>query len=319
MKVGVIGCANIAERYMLPTIKNIEDCELTAVASRTMEKANIFANKFSCAPIQGYESLVTHDDIDIIYIPLPTGLHKQWILKALDAGKHVFVEKAFAEDYKSAIEIVDKAKQNNLLVMENYMFAYHSQHTFVKQLIDKGEIGKISVFRSSFGFPPLANDNFRYYNRLGGGALLDVGGYTVKATQMFLGSKLKLQGAYLKYSDDGEVDLLGSAIFVNPKKQIAEVAFGFDNFYQCRYEIWGTTGKITVERAFTPPPDFVPRIILEQQNKTQEFLLSPDNHFRNIFCEFVHSLRERHFQKHWDAILLQAQLIDQIRTHKLNG
>jgi len=319
IKVGVMGCAEIADRYMLSSIKSVKNCELTAVASRTIKKAQMFSEKFFCEPIQGYEVLLERDDINAIYMPLPTGLHEEWIIKSLEAGKHVLAEKSFAKNFTSAKRIVDKAKEKNLLVMEDYMFTYHSQHAFVKKLINEGEIGEIRVFRSCFGFPPLPKNNFRYDPDLGGGALLDAGGYTVKASQLFLGSELMLKGAFLKYCEESEVDVLGGAIFINPKNQVAEVAFGFDNFYQCNYEIWGSTGKITLERAFTPPPNLMPKIILEQQNHKQEYLLPADNHFINIFKEFISSIKNMEFQRHWNDILAQAHLLEQIRAKDRNG
>jgi len=259
LNVGVMGCADIAERYMLPAIKRLDECKLIAVASRNLEKAEIFSRKFSCEPIEGYDELLKREDVAAIYMPLPTGLHEEWIMKALEAGKHVLAEKAFAINFPSAQRIIEKARNKRLLVMENYMFLYHSQHQFVRELIDKGEIGEIRVVRSCFCFPPLPEDNFRYNSKLGGGALLDAGGYPVKAALFFLGNDLSVKGSFLKHSEEYDVDVSGGAIFKNKDDQLAEVAFGFENFYQCSYEILGSNGKITAERAFTPPPWFFPQ------------------------------------------------------------
>ncbi len=163
---------------------------MVAVASRTKEKAAHFAQKFSCEAIKGYSNLINIDDIDAVYIPLPTGLHEEWIINALNKGKHVIAEKSLATDYTSARRIINEAKNRQLLVMEDFMFTYHHQHAFVKKLIREGEIGDIHFFKSSFGFPPRSEGDIRYNKKLGGGALLDAGGYVVKATQLFQGSDL---------------------------------------------------------------------------------------------------------------------------------
>jgi NDP-hexose-3-ketoreductase len=303
----------VAERCMIPAIKALDEFELIAVASRTKEKAEIFAEKFSCKAIEGYSNLVDRVDIDAVYIPLPTGLHEEWIIKALKKGKHVLSEKSLTTDYASAKRIISEAETRRLLVMEDFMFPYHRQHTFVNKLIADGEIGDIHFFKSSFGFPPRSKDDIRYNKQLGGGALLDAGGYVVKAVQLFLGTELEIGGAFLVYDGQHDVDIYGGAILRNNKGQIAHVSFSFDNYYQCSYEIWGTKGKITAKRAFTPPPNFAPTIVLEKQDQKHEFVMAPDNHFMNILKEFHRAIREKDFHRHWRDALLQAHLLDQIR------
>lgn len=313
IRIGVIGCANVAEKYMIPAIKATDDMELIAVASRSKEKSVFFADTFSCEAVVGYSNLIDRDDIDAVYIPLPVALHEEWIMKALKKGKHILAEKSLTTDYKSTKKIIDEAKSCQLLVMEDFMFQYHRQHAFVDKLIKDGEIGEVHFLRSSFGFPPRSKDDIRYDKKLGGGALLDAGGYVVKAAQLFLGNDLTLRGAVLKYDKQLGVDIYGGAIFNNRKGQIAHVSFSFDNYYQCNYEIWGSKGKITADRAFTPPPDFAPQIILEKQDHKQEFVIKPDNHFINILKEFHRAIIEKDFNRHWEDALKQANLLDRIR------
>ncbi len=313
IRIGVIGCANVAERYMIPAIKASSYFELVAVASRTKEKAENFAGKFSCEHIVDYSNLLQRGDIEAVYIPLPTGLHEEWAIKALKKGLHVLSEKSLSIDYSSTTRIISEAKAAKLLVMEDFMFQYHRQHNFVKELIAEGAIGDIRFFESSFGFPPRDNGDIRYNKQLGGGVLLDAGGYVVKAAQMFLGPELTLGSAFLKHDPQLGVDVYGGAILKNDKDQIAHLSFSFDNYYQCSYTIWGNKGKITADRAFTPPPNFAPSIVLEKQDHKQEFVIKPDNHFINILEEFGRAIREQDFHKHWEEGLLQAQLLDQIR------
>ena len=314
IKIGVIGCANVAERYMIPAIKATSGLELKAIASRSKEKAVFFADKFSCDAVVGYSQLLDRSDIDAVYVPLPIALHEEWIMKALKKGKHVLSEKSLTTDYTSAKKIIDEAQSRQLLLMEDFMFQYHRQHAFVRKLIKDGEIGGIHFFKSSFGFPPRGKDDIRYDKKLGGGALLDAGGYVVKAVQLFLGTDLTLRGASLKYDKRFGVDIYGGAIFKNEKDQIAHVSFSFDNYYQCNYEIWGSKGKITADRAFTPPPDFSPKILFEKQDHKQEYIIEPDNHFINILKECHRSICENDFQRHWEDALSQAKLLDQIRS-----
>lgn len=312
IKIGVLGCANIAQRAVIPAIKNNINFQLIAVASRDIQKATTFASMYDCEAIDGYQNLLDRDDIDIVYIPLPTGLHEEWVLKSLKAGKHIYIEKSAAVDFQSATKMVNFARQKNLMIIENFMFLYHKQHIFVKELINRGEIGTIRCFRSSFGFPPLSSNNFRYHKKLGGGALLDAGAYTVRASQLFLGKDIWAEASTLSYLDSS-VDIYGGAYLKAGTGIFAEIAFGFDNFYQCNYEIWGSEGKITAQKAFTPGPDYKPRIVLEKQDNIINYDIEPDNHFVNILTEVKRCLLENDYEKHYKALLNQSRLLDEIR------
>lgn len=312
LKIGVLGCASIAKRSVIPAILEVEDLELVAVASRTQAKASEYADLFDCEAIEGYQKLIDRKDVDAIYMPLPTGLHEEWVIKALEAGKHLLVEKSLAMDYSSAQRMVALAKEKGLLIMENFMFLYHGQHQFVKDLIAKGEIGELRCFRSFFGFPPLDAANFRYNKALGGGALLDAAAYTIRASQMFLEDDLKVQAASLN-KDGQEVDIYGGGFLKSGSGSFAEVAFGFDNFYQCNYEIWGSEGKITVKRAFTPGDNFTPTITLEKQSEQFDYKVDAENHFVNILNEFVRCISENDIQNKYHEILNQARLIEEFR------
>lgn len=313
LKIGVLGCANIARRSVIPAILTIPKFELIAIASRTKEKAEEFASLFNCESITGYQNLINRADIDVIYMPLPTGLHEEWVLKALEAGKHILIEKSLAMDYHSAKKMVEKAKERGLLIMENFMFLYHGQHQFVKNLINKGAIGETRCFRSSFGFPPLADGNFRYNKKLGGGALLDAAAYTIRASQLFLGNDLSVKAANLSY-ENNEVDIYGGAYLSNQSGAFAEVAFGFDNFYQCNYEIWGSKGKIIAQRAFTPGHNFKPIITLEQQGEVFNYEVDAENHFVNLLQEFKRCVIENDKESKYKEILNQSRLLSELKA-----
>jgi len=312
LKIGVLGCANIARRSVIPAIKSIAEYDLVAIASRTQTKAAEFGIEFNCEAVEGYQNLLDREDIDVIYMPLPTGLHEEWVIKALEAGKHILIEKSLAMNYESAKRMVDLARQKGLLIMENFMFLYHGQHQFVKELIDKGEIGALRCFRSSFGFPPLDGDNFRYNAALGGGSLLDAAAYTVRASQLFLGSDIWVEGATLS-NINTEVDLFGGAFLKSENGMFAEVAFGFDNFYQCNYEIWGSKGKITAQRAFTPGENFTPTITLEKQGELFDYKIDIENHFVNILNEFKRCVLQNEVETKYEEILNQSRLLQELR------
>lgn len=317
IKIGVLGCANIARRSVIPAILELpEFFELVYVASRNLEKAKTVALEFNCGYFGSYQELIDSSEIEALYVPLPTGLHREWIIKALDSGKHVYAEKSFASNYSEACEMVELAKEKNLAVMEGFMFQYHKQHQIVFDLIKSNRIGAIRNFSATFCFPPLDHGNFRYDDIVGGGALLDAAGYTVRACHFMMGENFQLKAASLFIDKNIGTNIFGSAYLVDPETKVgASLAFGFDNFYQSRYEIIGQTGKITAERAFTPRKDFSPKLIIENQGETEEIMVEPDDHFVNALKEFYEEIfSDKIKEKHYKQIMLQSQTLEQIKN-----
>ncbi len=315
INIGIMGCASIAEKSVIPAIKNLQSrYNIKAIASRSIEKANKYADLFDCTPIEGYDELLNLD-IDAVYIPLPTGLHHEWIIKALSMGKHVYAEKSIAMSHSSALQMVNLAKANELVLMEGYMFQYHKQHEVVKNIVKDEEIGEIRCFRSSFGFPPLQKDNFRYDKLLGGGALLDAGGYTLRATNFILGNDYKVAASTLYYDPILKVDIFGNSMLSNNNGIAAHISFGFDNYYQCSYEVWGSKGKLIVPKAFTPKKDEKTFIVVEKQNFSQKIEIEPFNQFESSFISFHDKILDNSKRdEEYNNILLQSNLIEQIRT-----
>ncbi len=315
IRIGVLGCASIARRSVIPAILNLSDYfVLTDIASRTQEKADEFGKIFGINAIKGYEKLLNIKEIDAIYMPLPTGLHEEWVTKCLNAGKHVLVEKSLAVDFQSAIRLVDLAKSKKLLLMENFMFRYHRQHNETWNNLNNKQIGDIRLFRSQFGFPPLDRNNFRYDKSLGGGALLDAAAYVVRASQWFLGSVQEVLDATLYIDSEKDVDIYGNATLRNSQGIVSQLSFGFDNYYRCNYEFWGSSGMIYADKAFTPKPNESPNIFVECPNSQQKIAVSPDNHFENILKEFSNSIVNDNKNQHWQDILDQSKTLTEIKT-----
>lgn len=187
LRIGVIGCAAIARRRMLPAMRAHPGIEIAAVASRDAAKAADTAEQFGCRPVTGYEKLLALDEVQAVYVPLPAALHEQWIEAALAAGKHVLAEKPLTTDPVRTRRLMDLARARGLTLMENVMFVHHSRHAAVKRLVGEGAIGELRAFQASFTIPALPGDDIRYRPELGGGSLYDVGVYPVRAAVHFLG------------------------------------------------------------------------------------------------------------------------------------
>jgi predicted dehydrogenase len=301
-------------RSVLPELHRHADFELVGIASRTPEKAAPLAKQYGCGAVS-YGELVDHPAVDAIYIPLPTGLHAEWVARCLTAGKHVLCEKSLGCTFPEVQGLVGLAQSKRLLLMENFQFRFHSQHVAVREILKSGALGEIRCFRSSFGFPPFPGglENIRYHRALGGGALLDAGAYTIKATTFMLGAGFRVRAATLRYGAACDVDLGGSIYLENQDGLVSETAFGFDNYYQCNYEIWGSKGKLTARRAFTAPPGLSPELVVETAGGVDVNALPPDNHFANMLTHFSCTIRRGDFGGEHSENLLQAQLLHQAR------
>ena len=293
INIGVLGCANIAQRYIIPSICKNNLFQLVGVASRSKKKADSVASLFNTKAYYSYESLLELD-LDAIYIPLPNGLHYEWIKKALNKNIHVLVEKSLACNFAEVQELNLIAKNNGLVLMENFQFRFHKQLKFIQDEIDRGKLGEIKLLRSSFGFPPFSDkDNIRYQKAIGGGALLDAGAYTIKIAQIFLGSAIYIESASLDKPFDKEVDISGSAYIKLKKSYVtAQIAFGFDHFYQNSLEIWGSKGKLTASRIFTAGPGIKATVRIEGSDGYDNLHELEDDHFHNMlnhFSKLIHT------------------------------
>lgn len=317
VKIGVLGCANIAERYVIPAIKDLSSFfELIGVASRSENKAQDFAKKFSTNAYLSYQFLIDSDEIDAVYIPLPNSMHYEWVKKSLMSGKHVLVEKSMACTLDQVIELNELAKERKCALIENFQFRCHSQLLRIKELISSNAIGEVRLIKSAFGFPPFTDkDNIRYDKSLGGGALLDAGAYPVKIIQELLSEEVYVDSASLHLDKDKKVDIWGAAQLKSKESAItAQIAFGFDNFYQCNVEIWGAKGYLKANRVFTSPPGFNPELELNTPEGCTIQKLPEDNHFNNMltyFSELINddALRVSEYQKN----INQATLLSDVR------
>ncbi|AJE81083.1 oxidoreductase domain-containing protein [Streptomyces albus] len=290
LRLGALGHSSIAWRRVLPTVARMPGLDLVAVAGRTPQKAARFAAHFGCAAEEDGEALLARPDVDAVYISTPTSQHHRWAERALNAGKHVLVEKPIGVDAREAEELCALAEKQGLVLRENFMFLHHTQHEFAAKLAASGRLGRLASFQASFSIPPLPKDDIRYDPDLGGGALLDVGVYPLRAASLLLGPELRVAGASLRTRPDG-LDLAGQVLLVSGAGVLAELSFGFEHAYASAYTLWSDRARLTVTRAFTPPPGHRPEVILEEQDHEERFSLPACDQLAACLHEFAESAR----------------------------
>ncbi|SHH51493.1 Gfo/Idh/MocA family protein [Streptomyces sp. 3214.6] len=321
VRIGVLGCADIARRRMLPAMAAVEETEVAAVASRDVDTAARTAMPYGCRAVGDYAELVTLPDVEAVYVPLPVALHAEWVEAALRAGKNVLAEKPLTTDPERSRALFALARRRGLVLRENVMFVHHAQHAAVRRLVDDGVIGELRSFHAAFAVPRRPDGDIRLVPELGGGALWDVGVYPVRAAVHFLGAGLRVAGAVLTRDRYGrEVDTAGSVLLRTADGVGAHLDFGLDHAYRSSYELWGTAGRVTVEHAFTPPADRRPVLRVVDAGGTREVVLDPDDQVANTVREFARAVRAadtgsipRSADRAEEAALLQADLLAEVR------
>lgn len=311
IRVGILGCASIAKRSLAPAFAAHPDFKVVAIASRTPEKAAEFASQYAAIPCS-YEELVARDDIDLVYCPLPTGLHYDWVKRYLVHGKHVLCEKSLACNFEQVTDLVETARVYGCFLMESFQFRFHPQNLYVKRLLAENAIGEIRGLDVKFGFPPFQDGekNIRYSKALGGGALLDAGAYTVKATTYLFGNDFHVKMAMCGKRDGIDVDLDGHLWLQSQSGLVSKTTYGFHNYYQCGYEIWGEKGKITTTRAFTAKADFAARVDLATVVGIDSQTFQAD-HFALMLDHVSSCISKREFEPEYNECLVQSRILTQ--------
>ena len=185
VRIGILGAARIAPGAAVKPARNVSDADVVAVAARDRSRADAFASKHGIGRVHdSYAALVADPDIDAIYNPLPNGLHAEWTIAALEAGKHVLCEKPFTANAQEAEAVAAVATRTGLVVMEAFHYRYHPLAQRMRAIVDSGELGPIRRVETALCFPLPKFSDIRYQYALAGGATMDVGTYTVHMARL---------------------------------------------------------------------------------------------------------------------------------------
>ncbi len=319
IKLGIICPSDVAFRRFMPALNKDNSFEFVGIGieyERQEERAKEFIKHYGGKIFPSYKDIAISPELDALYIPLPPALHYKWAKEALQSKKHVLLEKPSSTCAKHTQDLITIAQKENLALHENYMFVFHKQISEINALIQSGAVGEVRLYRISFGFPLRAKNDFRYNKDLGGGALLDAGGYTLKYARLLLGESARITFSQSNYIDGFEVDMYGSATLVNDYGVTAQVSFGMDNNYKCSLEVWGSKGTLNTNRVLTAPVGFTPEVLIEKNGVIDKIALSEDDTFFNSIqyfksCIFDEQKREQSYKN----IQAQACLVEQFKNY----
>lgn len=251
LRWGLLSTARI-NRAVIAPIRASQRGELVAVASRDGAKGEAYAKEWNIPRVYGsYEAMLAADEVDVVYIGLPNGLHAEWTVKCVEAGKHVLLEKPFALSVTEVDGVIAAAARTKKVVAEAFMYRHHPQMLKVRALLDQGAIGKVSLVRSSFTFTLDREQDVRLDPAIGGGSLWDVGCYPVSLAQYVFGGRPREVVGWQKLDPTGTDGLFWGQMKYEGGG-VAQFDCGFRAPYRTHAEIVGDAGTIVITHPFRP-------------------------------------------------------------------
>jgi predicted dehydrogenase len=243
MRLGLLSTADINQALLDAAPDGVA---IAAVASRDGARARAYASEHGIGRAHGsYEELLADDELDAIYISLPNGMHHEWTLKAVDAGKHVLVEKPYSRRAAEAEEAWDAAAKAGVVVMEAFMLRHHPQAAKAKELVESGAIGRLREIRTTFSFMLTDLGNVRMAPDLDGGALMDVGCYCVSGARLLGGEPERVFGEQVLGPTGVDVDFYGALRFPGDVVGLFDASFTLPK--RQRLEAVGEEGTLVLE------------------------------------------------------------------------
>jgi predicted dehydrogenase len=231
------------------------------IASRSAEKAGEYAKTWGFARSYGsYEALIEDPDIDFVYCPLPNHLHLEYIKKSAGAGKPILCEKPLCLNGDDAAEAAEYCDKKGVLLMEAFMYRFHPQWVRAGEIIKSGELGKVVATGGAFSYNNRDPHTIRNIAGAGGGALLDIGCYTVSSSRFLMDAPVERVAAAIHRDPVFKTDILDSALLDYGEGRTAAFTIGTQHFPYQRIHAFGTGGVLSIEVPYNMYGDVPGRI-----------------------------------------------------------
>ena len=251
---GILGTAGIAEGAFLPGLQDAGDGIALTVASRDGARAEAWASDQGVARgVQGYETVIEDPEVEAVYIPLPNGLHADWTIAALEAGKTVLCEKPLCGTVAETERVLAAARSAPGSLWEAFVFPFHDQMERVSQLLAAGEIGEVREINARFHFILDDPNDIRLFADLAGGSIQDVGCYPIRLARMLFDAEPDLTRAIAdaEWTPDGaDTEMWGALSFPGDRRLV--FSCGFRNGPDAVARVLGTEGEIRMTHPYHP-------------------------------------------------------------------
>ena len=269
VRIGILGAARIAPMALIRPARRVPEVAIAAVAARDPLRAQAFARKHGIARGHGtYDELLADPDVDAVYVPLPNGLHCDWTIRALRAGKHVLCEKPIAANAAEAERMAAAARETGLVLAEAFHYRYHPLAARMKEIVTSGELGSIRRVEAHFCIPFVLPGDIRYRLDLAGGATMDVGSYTVNLVRFLAGEEPTVESVDFRLASPN-VDRYVSAELRFPSGATGRVVHSLFSaiLLRARAVVRGERGEMRVLNPIAP--QFVYRLVVRAPGGTR--------------------------------------------------
>jgi predicted dehydrogenase len=322
LRWGIIGTGSIAHHFARGVLRS-QTGDLVAVASRSDSKARDFARVYQLPHAHGsYEALLADSDVDVVYIATPHPQHREWTVRAAQAKKHILCEKPLGVHHDEAVEMLQAAWENNVFFMEAYMYRCHPQITRMLELLRSGAIGEIRTISARFGFFAEYDLEGRLFNQtLGGGGILDVGGYCTSMARLIAGASTGAVAEPERVFGVGQigpesgVDEFASALLLFPGGIVANLSCGLRLDQDNEVRVEGTLGSLILRTPWVASVDGGDaQIILQKNGQAHETINVPSGPIYSLEADLVgHHIAQGNREAAWPA-MTWTDTLGNIRT-----
>jgi len=312
---GIISTADI-NRKVIPGAHASPKVDLVAVASRDQARADEYAREWEIGRAYGsYDALLADPDVEAVYISLPNNLHVEWSIKSLEAGKHVLVEKPFSRNPADVEAAFDTADRVGRLLSEAFMYRHNPQTKRAKQLVDDGAIGELRLVRAAFSYSLYDENNIRLRPDVEGGALMDVGCYTVSGSRLFAGEPERAHGE--AWFGPSGTDWVFGGLLRFPDDVVATFDCGTAMPERDELEAIGSEGSLFLD---DPWHCNVPVIELRRDGKVERIELERSDSYRLELENLSDAIRgEGELLLGRDDAVAQARALEALHESATNG
>ena len=297
LRFGIIACSNVARRRFLPALRQSRLARVERTGSRDVARAAQYATEFGCGTSGTYEQVLADPDVDMVYVSTPPSLHLEWVLKAADAGKHIWCEKPAFSNYQDAVKAVDYCRKAGVWLIEGFVFKYHPQHARAKAILDEKKIGSPRYMFSEFTYPRPADGDIRLKTELEGGVYHDSAGYPVAAALLQMPGKPIELSCQLGTDAKTGVDDLFTMWLKFSGGETAQLLAGFGLQYRSTYSILGSAGRLSVNRAFSVAPNAKATLQIETDSGEETVSIDPADQFLLMIDDVAKAVQGRDAQK----------------------
>ena len=320
MSIGVHGVGDHARRTILPAIAASPALRLAGLSTRNGDVLAEQCAAWSCPGWNSLDAMLDEGDLDAVFVATPIGRHFEDGRKVLEAGFHLWSEKAFTRNAQDAEALVSLAAERDLAICVSLAPAYHAVFTRLQGLIRTGEIGAVRAIGAHFGFPHVAPDHSKYDAGNGGSALLDLGYYPVLLPAVLLDAFPRVAGATATTETGYAIDTAGACLLEFPDGIAATAQWGYGRDYVNELTVIGETGALTARPAFSKPAHLAPTLTLRRQNQETAIEIDPGDQFVDMLAEFAEAARDAAAARRMREIALAHQvLLDQVASTTANG